>query len=166
MTRASFPLLAMLLLAACGEARDDNADAAPPPAATVSDQTPPGTRHAAPPAMAIAPVRPPVAASDPSPPAASAGAIPAAYQGRWTGEGDSCGDRAAALELTVTPDRLIFHESVGTVDAVRPDGDGRLAVDAAFTGEGQSWRRSLTLARTGDRLTVHNDGTGATRKRC
>jgi hypothetical protein len=109
----------------------------------------------------------PTPSPTPSPSAATPpGLIPAAYQGRWTGEGDQCGDRAAALELTVTPDRLIFHESVGRAETVRSGGDNRIMVDAAFTGEGQSWRRGLMLARAGNRLIVTNDGTDVARKRC
>jgi hypothetical protein len=158
--------MAMLLLAACGQTGDDNADAPSQADTRVTNQKPPTTRQAAPPARATAPVEPSPASHAPLPALASAGPIPAAYQGRWTGEADDCGNRAAALELTVTPDRLIFHESVGAVDAVRADGERRIVVEAAFTGEGQSWRRSLTLGRTGDSLIVTNDGTGVVRKRC
>lgn len=81
---------------------------------------------------------------------------------------DRCGDRAAVMELQILPDQLIFHESVGTVQTVRPDGDRRLSVTAAFTGEGQSWRRTilLNLAADGQKLTIVNDGASETRKRC
>lgn len=81
---------------------------------------------------------------------------------------DRCGDRAAAMELQILPDQLVFHESVGTVQTVKPDGDRRLSITAAFTGEGQSWSRTilLNLAADGQKLTIVNDGASETRKRC
>jgi hypothetical protein len=96
------------------------------------------------------------------------GAIPAALQGKWTGLNDRCGDRSAELELTVTPGSLIFHESVGTVRGVVSGTGGRVRVDAAFTGEGDSWTKQLELrpSANGRELTVINDGTAVTRKRC
>ncbi|HKY81441.1 MAG TPA: hypothetical protein VJM09_08210 [Sphingobium sp.] len=103
-----------------------------------------------------------------SSPAAPGGTIPAAIQGRWTGLNDACGDRSAELELTVTPNSLIFHESVGTVIGVASGVGGRVRVDAAFTGEGDSWTRKLELrpSANGRELIVANDGTAVTRKRC
>lgn len=96
------------------------------------------------------------------------GALPSALQGRWTGLNDICGDRSAELELTVTPKSLIFHESVGNVTGVVSGTGGRLRVDAAFTGEGDSWTKRLELrpSANGRELTVINDGTAVTRKRC
>lgn len=96
------------------------------------------------------------------------GGIPALLQGRWTGLNDKCGDRSADLELTVTPKSLIFHESVGTVKGVVSGANGRLRIDAAFTGEGDSWTKKLELrpSANGRELTVINDGTAVTRKRC
>lgn len=115
---------------------------------------------------------PPRPENEPSHPGISAdsptGAIPAALQGRWTGLNDRCGDRSADLELTVTPKSLIFHESVGTVKGVTSGANGRLRIDAAFTGEGDSWTKTLELrpSASGRELTVINDGTAVTRKRC
>lgn len=90
------------------------------------------------------------------------------FQGRWAGMQDVCGDSRAVLELTVAPDKLIFHESVGTVQSVTPRSDGTIAVEAAFTGEGQSWTRTLVLRGSGDGqlLTIVHDGVAITRKRC
>lgn len=119
----------------------------------------------------VDPVKPqasaePDTAEDNAPPAK--GAIPAALQGKWTGLNDRCGDRSAELELTITPGSLIFHESVGTVRGVVSGTGGRVRVDAAFTGEGDSWTRQLELrpSASGRELTVINDGTAVTRKRC
>ena len=100
--------------------------------------------------------------------ASRAGAIPAVLQGSWTGLNDRCGDRSAELELKVTPDSLIFHESVGTVTGVATGTGGKVKVDAAFTGEGDSWTKKLELrpSANGRELTIINDGAAVTRKRC
>lgn len=72
------------------------------------------------------------------------------------------------MELNILPGQLVFHESVGTVQKATPGEDGRLSVIAAFTGEGQSWTRTLALSPSADgqRLTIVNDGAAVTRKRC
>jgi len=98
----------------------------------------------------------------------AAGSIPAALQGSWTGLNDKCGDRSAELELKVTPNSLIFHESVGTVQGVVTGSGGKTRIDAAFTGEGDSWTKKLELrpSANGRELTIINDGAAVTRKRC
>lgn len=161
------PLLLPMLLAACNRPSDDAAQQ-PGVVANIVDQALPATRPADAPVNAIVPVEPAPGIDSPPPPAAPAGLIPTAFQGRWTGAADRCGDRAAALELTIAPDRLIFHESVGTIQAVRDGTGGRAIIDAAFTGEGQSWTRTLALRTSADgqALTIINDGTAVTRKRC
>ena len=108
------------------------------------------------------------AAADRAGTASRVGAIPAALQGSWTGLNDRCGDRSAELELKVTPDSLIFHESVGTVKGVATGTGGKVKVDAAFTGEGDSWTKKLELrpSANGRELTIINDGAAVTRKRC
>ncbi|MDO7836497.1 hypothetical protein Q4610_15730 [Sphingobium sp. HBC34] len=159
--------IALLLLAACDRPSDDAAQQ-PGVATTIMNQAPPAIRPTDAPANAIVPVEPAPRIDTPPSPAASDGLIPAAFQGRWTGAADRCGDRAAALELTIAPDQMIFHESVGAVQAVREGTDGRVTIDAAFTGEGQSWTRTLALRISADgrALTIVNDGTAVTRKRC
>ncbi|MEC3909913.1 hypothetical protein U5A82_05335 [Sphingobium sp. CR2-8] len=162
-------LIAPLLLAAGCQQAPDNSSGQPGVVANIMDQTLPNVEDAPPPANAITPVEASPKIETPSPPAdSSAGPIPAAMQGRWTGAADRCGDRGADLELTVAPDRLLFHESVGTVKTVTQDQDGRAVVEAAFTGEGQSWTRTLALrtSKDGKALTIVNDGAAVTRKRC
>lgn len=97
-----------------------------------------------------------------------AGTLPASLHGRWTGLNDRCGDKSAELELTVTPKSLIFHESVGSVTGVAAGSGGKVRVDAAFTGEGDSWTKKLELrpSANGRELTIINDGAAVTRKRC
>jgi hypothetical protein len=128
----------------------------------------PDRRDAEPASNAIQTAEAPPAVDTPPSQATPAGLIPASLQGRWTGVSDRCGDRAADLELTIQPDSLVFHESVGTVQSVTDGEDGAVRVTTAFTGEGQSWTRTLDLrpSADGDRLTIVNDGTATTRKKC
>jgi hypothetical protein len=164
--------LPLLLLAACDETEegrpgmstnivDEQASYDVGNLSPVDDETPEPVNEAQPDANAAAPAREPG-------PRTPAGGIPASLQGRWTGLNDTCGDRSAELELTVTPKQLIFHESVGDVTGVVSGTGGRLRVDAAFTGEGDSWARRLELrpSANGRELTIINDGAAVTRKRC
>lgn len=111
-------------------------------------------------------------AQRPAPPPATVaqaetGIIPAAARGRWTGLADDCKDSSAESALKITADRLEFHESVGTARALEP-AEGGYAVQADFTGEGQSWTRRILLRPSADgaRLVVVNDGVDVARKRC
>jgi len=163
--RLVFLLPALIALAAC-EKSSEPPESNPGVTTNISDRT-----------AANAPVTPPnntpalsVESESDAPQADTdeTGPIPPAMQGHWTGMNDRCGDRAAAMELQILPDQLVFHESVGTVQTVKPDGDRRLSITAAFTGEGQSWSRTilLNLAADGQKLTIVNDGASETRKRC
>lgn len=155
----SIALTLLVLTAACDATPQGN-EAQPAIVANIVDADR-STPSEAPANAAIASPAEPAGIANPQP-----ATIPASVQGRWTGASDRCDDRAAPLELAVAPDRLVFHESVGTVRSVRIGEDGRIAIDASFTGEGQSWRRTLTLTRTGDRLVIAGDGAATTRKRC
>jgi hypothetical protein len=160
-------LLSVALAAACNQSPDKAADQ-PGVVANIMDQTLPNVEEPPAPANSITPVESAPKVDAPPPAADAAGAIPAAMQGRWAGVADRCGDRRAGLELTIMPDQLLFHESVGTVKDVQAGEDGRAVVKADFTGEGQSWTRTLALrmAEDGKALTIINDGTAVTRKRC
>ena len=167
-----FLALPLLLLAACDQRADDK-----PGMSTniveeqssydVSNQSPADDDSLAP-DNAADPTRNETASAR-QPEGASVGnRIPVSVQGRWTGLNDRCGDRSSDLELTVTPKSLIFHESVGTVTGVTSGPGGRVRVDAAFTGEGESWTKRVELrpSASGRELTVINDGAAVTRKRC
>lgn len=163
--RLALTILLPIALAACEKAAD-SPDAPPSVTANISDRTEKMEQDSAPPANATSPVE--TASNATVVDADTAGPIPAALQGRWTGINDRCGDRAADMELNILPDQFVFHESVGIVQKATPGENGRLSVTAAFTGEGQSWTRTMSLALAEDeqRLTIINDGTAATRKRC
>jgi hypothetical protein len=158
--RLALTLLPLIALAACDKPAEQP-DAQPGVVANISNSTE-QAQDTPPPVNATVPTQ------QPEPEATASGPIPAALHGRWTGVTDKCGDRSADLELNIQPDQLVFHESVGMVEAVTPGADGQLSVKASFTGEGQSWTRTLTLrpAADGATLTIINDGTAVTRKRC
>ncbi|WP_370308597.1 hypothetical protein [Sphingobium abikonense] len=160
-------LTSMILLGGCGQQSGN--DAAQPNVVTnIVDEAPPDTDEPAPPANAIVPAEPIPTIETPKQAASPAGLIPASMQGRWAGVQARCDDRSDALELTIRPDQLIFHESVGMVQSIDPQGGREMQVKAAFTGEGESWTRTLSLKPSADgaRLTIVNDGTAVTRKRC
>ncbi|RJG52076.1 hypothetical protein D0Z70_21745 [Sphingobium terrigena] len=158
--RLVLALLPLIALAACDKPAE-KPEVQPNVVANISDRTEPVPDKPQ-------PVNATVPTQSPVPEKQASGPIPAALQGRWTGVSDQCGDRMADLELNILPDQMVFHESVGMVEAVTPDADGQLSVKAAFTGEGQSWTRTLVLrpAADGATLTIINDGTAVTRKRC
>jgi hypothetical protein len=158
--RPTLALLPLIALAACDKPAD-TPQAQPGVVANISDRT--EQAQDTPPPVNATP-----SAQQPEPQVMASGPIPATLQGRWTGVTDTCGDRSADLELNILPDQMVFHESVGMVEAVTPGSDGQLSVKAAFTGEGQSWSRTLALrpAVDGGTLTIVNDGTAVTRKRC
>lgn len=163
--RFTFALLPLFALAACDKAAE-SPESQPGIATNISDQIESEKADMPPPANVAQAAE---AESDSSlPQADETGQMPVAMLGRWTGMKDRCGDRSADMELNILPDRLVFHESVGTVEDVTPGDERRLSVRAAFTGEGQSWTRTLTLnpSEDGQTLTIINDGTAATRKRC
>lgn len=160
MMRHTLALLPLIALAACDKPAE-KPEVQPGVVTNISDRTE-RAPDVPPPVNATVPTQ------SPAPDEQASGMIPAALLGRWTGVTDKCGDRMADLELNILPDQLVFHESVGMVEAVTPGDDGQLSVKAAFTGEGQSWTRTLALrtAADGATLTIINDGTAVTRKRC
>ena len=162
--KRAFALCALAALAACGRESDEKGSAQPEILSNIVEEAVPEAGEAAPSGKGVAGEENPAGAEVASP----ADRIPAALRGRWTGLADACGDRAAALELNIGPDNLVFHESVGQVEAVERGEDGDMRVTAAFTGEGESWTRTLTLRPSADgaTLTIVNDGTATVRKRC
>ena len=133
---------AVLLLAACGggEEAGDNSSSA----GQVIEQTPTNLQDD--PNNSVVPLSPPSPA--PAPSASPIAALPAEFQGRWGMVDNDCvpgRDDAKGL-MTVAADGLRFYESRGRIEraaAVRP---GSVELDLAYTGEGQEWNRTETLA--------------------
>ena len=143
MKRFRPPLIAGLLLlsvAAC-EKRDpvDNDANAVGPAAPVTNQSP----------GAVAGGPPPITNG-----ASASGAIPATLQGRWGLTPADCtpGRSDAKGLLTITADSLKFYESQATPASSIESGDTGISGEFAFTGEGQSWTKYVSLKLQGDGL--------------
>lgn len=165
--RMFLPLLPILLVTAC-DRKPDGGDGQPGIVANILDQAMPNAQQPAPAANAITPVEQMPDIPAPKPQVDGSAIVPAELLGRWTGVSDRCGDRMADLELNIMANSLVFHESVGSVKTVTPAPGGRFSIEAAFTGEGQSWTRTLDLRPSADgaTLTIVNDGTAVVRKRC
>jgi hypothetical protein len=96
-----------------------------------------------------------------------AGPIPAGFVGRWDAGTDACAGRPGEMRIEVAPDRIRFHESLASVEAARPAGDGALEVDLAFAGEGEVWRETRMLRLLpGGQLEIEAGSMSATRVRC
>ena len=85
---------------------------------------------------------------DPGPGAAT---IPAAIQGRWGLTAGDCipGASDAKGLVEIGPTTLRFYESRATLAAVSDRSAGRITGTYDFTGEGQTWTRTISLSRTG-----------------
>lgn len=152
-----FPLALTIGLSACGRESD--------PADNRMDQAQLSTEITETPSHQVTPIDPD---ANESVAVDHADTAPVAFQGHWTGVKDRCTDPAAELELQITPKELIFHESVGTITRITRQEGGKVAIDAAFTGEGESWTRRLEVSASanGQTLTIANDGQAVVRKRC
>lgn len=111
-------------------------------------------------------------ASMPAPGERDAGAavLPEAFVGRWDADAAACSTPGASdLGLTITPDRLRFHESVASPgDVERLDAD-TVRASFEFEGEGERWQatHTLRLQDAGNTLTLEGpDGPGVVRVRC
>ncbi|GAA0727969.1 hypothetical protein [Sphingomonas japonica] len=74
----------------------------------------------------------------------SLAAIPAAWRGRWAGQGGSCAD-SSDRRLDIEADRLTFYESVAVPQRIERVSERELQLDLSFTGEGQTWQRRTML---------------------
>ena len=112
---------------------------------------------------------PPPAAPAPTPaePAPLATAIPAKFHGKWDASAEECG-RASIMTLTISGNELRFHESIGEITSVTPQGDNAVTVSGPFEGEGEQWQGTmrLELSADGNTLTTTNNGTATPRVRC
>lgn len=102
--------------------------------------------------------------------AATQAAIPAAMLGTWDNVEGTC-DPASDLLLTIEPDRLLFYESLGTVQSVTLSG-GDVTLQLAMMGEGEEWQETATYRLLDGGAILESEfpapgGTGALRrKRC
>jgi hypothetical protein len=111
-------------------------------------------------AVSVAPIIPSASTS------VAAEAIPEAFIGLWDASMAACAD-GSELKLTVTPARLQFYESGGSVETVSIAGPADITVGMLMSGEGETWQRSLrmVLSEDGKSLTI-DGGIGGVRIRC
>ncbi|WP_422057102.1 hypothetical protein [Sphingomonas sp.] len=87
----------------------------------------------------------------------AAGTIPAAYHGKWSANAADCGKEGDVTRLTIAPRELRFYESSAAVTAVSST-DQSISVTARYTGEGETWEATRTLALSGDGSSLTVDG--------
>ena len=88
--------------------------------------------------------------------------VPAGMQGRWGLVAADCEpgrDDAKGL-MTVSATTLAFYESRAALGAIKTRGADRITADFAFSGEGQTWTRTIALQLTegGTRLRREDAG--------
>lgn len=94
--------------------------------------------------------------------------IPAQYRGRWgMVPADCTSTRGDAKGLIRIGERTIrFYEATATLKEQRPAIATSFGGNFAFTGEGQTWEKDMTLTRNGDTLTRAEPEGTFTYRRC
>lgn len=127
---------AILLIAACGSERQPSGKQVERAIAHANAQ---GNE-----AAAAREAEPPPSPTRPPP-------LPAAFQDRWglvAADCDPARGDAKGL-MTITSDALRFYESRAQLSRIVGTWPEKLEAEFAFTGEGQSWTKTETLALTG-----------------
>lgn len=83
---------------------------------------------------------------------ATLGTIPDRFHGVWDATTGSC-DPASDLRVEIGSESIEFYESVGEVMDVTEE-DGRVLVDLAMQGEGETWTNRLALSLADERLSL------------
>lgn len=130
----------MLLLAGCGggeSAGNNSGDTKDIPPAAQQEQVDAN--------LTIDPQNSMVPVSLPSP--TTLRGLPPAFSGRWGMNANDCDPARADNKglMTITGDKLAFYESRATASDVHATSPGRVTAALAFSGEGQTWRRSTSL---------------------
>ncbi|RVT42399.1 hypothetical protein ENE74_06385 [Sphingobium algorifonticola] len=75
-------------------------------------------------------------------------AIPTAFLGRWGMVPNDCDTSRSDTKglVTVSPDALKFYESMGKLETIEAISPTEVKATFAFTGEGQSWTKTMTLS--------------------
>ena len=105
----------------------------------------------------------------PTPPGTpEASMIPGQYRGRWGMNAADCDQNRSDNKglIAIGEKSIRFYESTAVLKEQRPAIATSFAGLFAFTGEGQSWEKDMTLTRTGDTLTRADDDGTYTYKRC
>lgn len=93
--------------------------------------------------------------------------IPAKFQGKWDESAAACAT-ASIMTLTISGNELRFHESIGEITSVTPEGENAVKVAGPFEGEGEKWEGEmrLELSADGNTLTTTNGDSVTPRVRC
>jgi hypothetical protein len=107
---------------------------------------------------------PPPAAASSEKEALAMATIPAPFHGEWTEDLTACGRGSNESRLRIHAHRLQFYESEAAVRSVHVDSARSITAQASFTGEGETWDKSITmvLSQSGSELSIE----GLTRLRC
>lgn len=93
--------------------------------------------------------------------------IPVKFQGKWDASAADCAT-ASIMTLTISSNELRFHESIGEITRVTPEGENAVKVAGPFEGEGETWdgEMRLELSADGNTLTTTNGDSVTPRVRC
>lgn len=72
--------------------------------------------------------------------------LPAPFVGRWDATVDACDEQYSDMRLTIDDKNMKFWESDATPVSVKPDGVNAIALDAALSGEGDTWNDKFRMA--------------------
>lgn len=165
--RNALPFALVLALAACGSPPAEQT--APVTNDTVANETevvaetpvaqPNQPADDAAPLPSAVPTLEPVATPTSDSPSDTA-TIPAALRGRWGLAAEDCtstrGDAKGLLRIAA--DTIRFYESRGILRRVIERDDSRIVADFDFEGEGQTWKRRMTLdGQNGGKTLVRRD---------
>lgn len=169
----SLTVIAALALAACQQPADDanimiDNQVNTAEAANADVETLPPSEDAGAPAQpnnAAAPVGEAANDSENSP---STAVVPAQYRGRWGINANDCDPKRSDNKglMTVRENSIRFYESTASLQEQRPAIATSFSGTYSFTGEGQTWKRMMTLTRTGDKLKRADNEGSYTYRRC
>jgi hypothetical protein len=92
--------------------------------------------------------------------------VPARFQGEWTSNLKDCGTNVNDSQLTISAERIRFHENGGSIKAVVTQGEFDLALITELSGEGETWLAHFRLSDDQKSLTDVTDGSKLVRYRC
>ncbi len=75
--------------------------------------------------------------------------LPARFTGVWDAETGTCG-RESDLRLEISPEQIIFYETLGTIRSVAQIDENTVELDLAMEGEGEAWDETYRLSLADD----------------
>jgi hypothetical protein len=98
----------------------------------------------------------------------AASLCPGRFQGKWNSNLKDCGTNLNDSQLTISAERIRFHENGGSIKAVVTQGEFDLALITELSGEGETWLAYDHFRLSDDQksLTDVTDGSKLVRYRC